>query len=81
MAKKEILIEPTFRETGDKEIELLQVKMSKSQKRRVAMLAEMNGHKTLSDFTRSRILGEPMSLEIKLNQVLEMMKKLLEEKK
>lgn len=77
--KEELLIEQDFREISDRQIYPLQVRMSRSQKKRLDQLAKMSGYRTLSQYARSKMLEDPLALDRKLNQVLEMVKKLLEE--
>lgn len=57
--------------TGD-----VRIRLTKNQKERLRNLSEGSGHKTLSDYCRSKFFEDDMSLHKKLNKILE----ILEEK-
>ena len=60
-----------FRECGEKENHRLLVRLTKTQKERLRALTEASGFKTLSDYVRITLLNP--SLEMKLNQILEIL--------
>jgi len=62
-----------FRECGEKENHRLLVRLTKTQKERLRALTEASGYKTLSDYVRITLLNP--SLEMKLNQILEILQK------
>ena len=84
MAKheKEMLTElADFRETGDKQTYPLQIRMSQAERKILNQLAKMSGYRTLSAYGRSKMLSaDSLALDRKLAQVLEIVKKLVEEK-
>jgi Arc/MetJ-type ribon-helix-helix transcriptional regulator len=57
-----------FRRPGEKENEMLLVKLTKTQKQRIRMLAESSGYKSISDYVRFMLLNP--SLEEKFNQIM-----------
>jgi len=57
-----------FRRPGEKENEMLLVKLTKTQKQRIRMLAEASGYKSISDYVRFMLLNP--SLEEKFNQIM-----------
>jgi len=61
-----------FRENGDKENHRLEIRLSKSQKQRLQMLAEASGFKTVSGWVRYQCLNP--SIELKINQILSILK-------
>ena len=58
-----------FKEKGQRENYLIQFKLTKSQRERLIMLSEMEGHKTLSSYLRSRIFSD-LSQQAKLDKIL-----------
>jgi Arc/MetJ-type ribon-helix-helix transcriptional regulator len=65
-----------FRRPGEKENEMLLVKLTKTQKQRIKMLTEASGYKSISDFVRFTLLNP--SFEEKLNLILQSLKNLEE---
>ena len=65
-----------FRRPGEKENEMLLVKLTKTQKQRIKMLTDASGFKSISDFVRFTLLNP--SFEEKLNLILQSLKKLEE---
>lgn len=57
-----------YRNPGEKENEVLLVRLTKSQKLRLRSLSEANGFKSMSDYVRIQLLNP--SIEAKLNQIL-----------
>jgi hypothetical protein len=57
-----------FRRPGEKENEMLLVKLTKTQKQRIRMLTEASGYKSISDYVRFMLLNP--SLEEKFNQIM-----------
>jgi len=57
-----------FRRPGEKENEMLLVKLTKTQKQRIRMLTEASGYKSISDYVRFMLLNP--SLEDKFNQIM-----------
>lgn len=47
------------------------VRVTKAQHERIANNAEAKGHKTISDYVRSSILGFDMITETKINKIFE----------
>ena len=62
-----------FRQNGDRENHRLEIRLSKSQKQRLQMLAEASGFTTVSAFVRSQCLNP--SMEMKVNEILAILKK------
>jgi Arc/MetJ-type ribon-helix-helix transcriptional regulator len=65
-----------FRRPGEKENEMLLVKLTKTQKQRIKMLTDASGFKSISDFVRFTLLNP--SFEEKLNLILQSLKRLEE---
>jgi len=65
-----------FRRPGEKENEMLLVKLTKTQKLRIKMLTDASGFKSISDFVRFTLLNP--SFEEKLNLILQSLKNLEE---
>jgi hypothetical protein len=65
-----------FRRPGEKENEMLLVKLTKTQKLRIKMLTDASGYKSISDFVRFTLLNP--SFEEKLNLILQSLKRLEE---
>ena len=59
-----------YRKPGEKENEILLVRLTKTQKTRLKMLAESSGLKSLSNYVRIQLLNP--SIESKLNQILQL---------
>jgi hypothetical protein len=57
---------------GEKENYPFQMRLTKSQKERLQLLAEQNGFKTISAFVKFQIFNP--SLEMKVNQILSILK-------
>ena len=57
-----------YRRPGEKENEMLLVKLTKTQKQRIRMLTEASGYKSISDYVRFMLLNP--SLEEKFNQIM-----------
>jgi len=57
-----------FRQPGEKENEVLLVRLTKTQKIRLKALAEASGFKCVSNYVRIQLLNP--SIENKLNQIL-----------
>lgn len=65
-----------YRRPGEKENEMLLVKLTKTQKLRIKMLADASGFKSISDFVRFTLLNP--SFEEKLNQIIALLKEMQE---
>ena len=65
-----------FRRPGEKENEMLLVKLTKTQKQRIKMLTDASGFKSISDFVRFTLLNP--SFEMKLNEILRIVKEIQE---
>jgi len=65
-----------FRRPGEKENEMLLVKLTKTQKQRIKMLTDASGFKSISDFVRFTLLNP--SFEMKLNEILKTVKEIQE---
>ena len=65
-----------FRRPGEKENEMLLVKLTKTQKQRIKMLTDASGFKSISDFVRFTLLNP--SFEMKLNDILRIVKEIQE---
>ena len=65
-----------FRRPGEKENEMLLVKLTKTQKQRIKMLTDVSGFKSISDFVRFTLLNP--SFEMKLNEILKAVRKIQE---
>jgi len=65
-----------FRRPGEKENEMLLVKLTKTQKQRIKMLTDASGFKSISDFVRFTLLNP--SFEMKLNEILKGVKEIQE---
>ena len=63
-----------FRRPGEKENEMLLVKLTKTQKLRIRMLTDASGYKSISDFVRFTLLNP--SFEEKLNEILRIVKEI-----
>ena len=61
-----------FKENGERENHLLQIRLTCTQKKRLQMLAESSGFKTVSSFVRSQCLNP--SMELKINEILILLK-------
>lgn len=51
----------------------IRIRLSKDQKQRLKNLAEAHGHKTISDFVRSKIFDDDLALHKKINKVIELL--------
>lgn len=52
----------------------LRVKISAQQKELIQNLCEAKGYRSVSDYVRSCVLGEELSIHAKLNRILEQLK-------
>ena len=66
-------IQNNFRKAGEKENEVLMLRVTKTQKQRLKALAEGSGFKSMSDYIRIQLLNP--SIEAKLNQILQLIDK------
>jgi len=65
-----------FRRPGEKENEMLLVKLTKTQKQRIKMLTDASGFKSISDFVRFTLLNP--SFEMKLKEILNAVREIQE---
>ena len=62
-----------YKQCGEKENQVLMLRVTKTQKARLKMLAEGSGFKSMSDYVRIQLLNP--SIEAKLNRILELIDK------
>ena len=60
-----------FKQQGERENHLLQIRLSKSQKERLEMLSQASGYKSVSEYVRFQCLNP--SMELKINQILSLL--------
>jgi len=60
-----------FKQVGEKENEVLLVRVTKTQKIRLKSLSEASGFKSVSDYVRVNLLNP--SIEAKLNSILNLL--------
>jgi hypothetical protein len=58
-----------YRRPGEKENEMLLVKLTKTQKQRIRMLTDASGYKSISDFVRFTLLNP--TFEQKFNELIQ----------
>lgn len=57
----------------------IRIRISESQKAQIKNLAEASGHKTISDYVRSKIFDSDLAIHTKINKILKILEEDIDE--